>query len=96
MRVLDDANCAFIGNGRRVRISTCSDEATTAHNFVLRNGGCGSQAFGETSTDPTCTGNVNAAAYEFDTVAGRTYPIHVYPRNSGVQGEFAVQATVVE
>lgn len=83
----------FVGNGRRVRISTCFDETTTAHNLVLRNGGCGSQFFGDASTDPSCVGNANAAAYEFDTVENRFYPIVMYPRNTGQTGQFAIQVT---
>jgi hypothetical protein len=89
----NDVVYQFVGNGRRVRISTCFDETTTAHNFILRNGGCTSAGFGESRTDFSCTGNANAAAYEFDTVLGRTYPIFVYPRGTGLQGQFAIQIT---
>ena len=92
---VDDVSYVFVGNGRRVRVSTCFPDTTTAHNFVLLNGGCTSPYYsGSTSlSDDQCLGNVNAASFEFDSVNGRSYPILVYPRNPGVQGQFAIRSS---
>jgi hypothetical protein len=92
---VDDVSYVFVGNGRRVRVSTCFPDTTTAHNFVLLNGGCTSPYYsGSTSlSDDQCLGNVNAASFEFDSVNGRSYPILVYPRSPGVQGQFAIRVS---
>ena len=90
---LDDVVYSFVGNGRTVRISTCFDQTQVAHSFVLRNGGCSSSGFGETSSDAECPQIPNAASYEFDTKDGVTYPLIVYTRQEGVQGQFAIQVT---
>ena len=60
----EDVHYGIVGNRRRLRILTCFDKTTTAHNFLVHNGGCSSSALsGLTSlTDPSCAGNVNAAA----------------------------------
>lgn len=88
-----DVVYSFVGNGRTVRVSPCFSETTTVHNLLLRNGGCSSAGFGESVIYPTCIGNPNAAAYQFDSVNGGVYPLNVYPRGSGVVGQFAVQVT---
>jgi hypothetical protein len=90
---VDDVSYVFIGNGRRVRVSTCSPDTTTAHNFVIRNGGCSSfYVSGSNSmSDGKCLNNVKAASFEFDSVNGRSYPILVYPRSPGVQGQFSIR-----
>ena len=65
----DDVIHSVVGNGRRLRISTCFQETTTAHNFLIRNGGCSSSGVSgsEVSTDASCSGNAAAAAFEFDS-----------------------------
>jgi hypothetical protein len=88
----DDVVYSFDGNGHTVRISTCFDETVVPHNFILKNGGCGGSYFGDVSVAQDCT-NVNAAAYDFDTGDGVTYPIFVYPRNAGKEGRFSLQVT---
>jgi hypothetical protein len=94
---VSDVSYVFVGNGRRVRVSTCFPDTTTAHNFVLIDGGCTSSYLsGSTSLSaPKCTGNIGdtAASFEFDTVDGRSYPIIVYPRSPGVQGQFAIRVS---
>jgi hypothetical protein len=89
----NDVFYGFVGNGRTVRVSSCFDKTTVAHNFLLCNGGCTSRGFGEVSTDASCKGNGNAAAYEFDTIAGRFYPIIVYSCTVADEGLFAIQVT---
>jgi hypothetical protein len=86
----DDVVYSFVGNGHTVRISTCFGNTTVPHNFVLRDGGCVYATFGESSSDTNCSQNPNAAAYEFDTTAGKTYPIIVYPRIAGEEGQFRI------
>lgn len=34
-----------VGNGRKLHVSTCFDNTTTAHNLLIRNGGCSSGAY---------------------------------------------------
>ena len=91
----DDVVYSFVGNGRKVRVSTCFDETTTAHNFLVRNNGCNGGGLGEVVTDTECPGNIRAAGFEFDTVAGRVYPVVVYPRSSGMTGQFAIQVVLI-
>lgn len=76
-------------------MSTCFEETTTAHNFLVRNGSYSRSGVrgSEVSTDASCSGNAAAAAFEFDFVTGTLYPIIVYPCNQGAAGEFGIQVT---
>ena len=47
----------------------------------------------EAPNDPTCLGNPNATAFDFDTAVNVLHPIPVCPRNTGLQGQFAIQVT---
>jgi hypothetical protein len=93
-RRADDVVFTFVGDGSLVRVTTCFSETTTAHNFLLRNSGCGG-GFGETVGSTDCPENPNTAAFQFETIDRWAYPIIVYPRNPGDSGAFFFQVTRV-
>jgi hypothetical protein len=79
----------FYGTGSKMTVTTCSN--TTDFGTAISMAYSSQACFNAANGDVECTINANAAAVTFDSVAGDSYLLAVYGRQTGLEGNFAVK-----